>query len=141
MNKIIFDKHCSNKQNNLITGKLDLPPPVEAKPTPFFGMIKIPQHDYDKVFTKFCLRTLTRYDEIIRAQQEIRKECNDVAAKDIYNPNVTKTMKVDEFKQIQTSSITQTSYYLKETWLNKLKEIIKTNFGQAEAKGLSAFNL
>jgi hypothetical protein len=61
-------------------------------------MIKIPQHDYDKVFTKFCLRTLTRYDEIIRAQQEIRKECNDVAAKDIYNPNVTKTMKVDEFK-------------------------------------------
>ena len=39
-------------------------------------------------------------------------------------------MKVDEFKQIQTSSITQTSYYLKETWLNKLKEIIKTNFAE-----------
>jgi hypothetical protein len=44
-----------------------------------------------------------------------------VAAKDIYNPNITKTMKVDEFKQIQSSSTTQIGYYLKETWFNKLK--------------------
>jgi hypothetical protein len=67
-------------------------------------------------------------DEVIRAQQQIHKECNDVAARDIYNPNITKTMKVEEFKNVQTSSITQTSYYLKETWLNKIKEIIKTQF-------------
>ena len=100
MNKIIFDKHCSDKHNNLITGKLDLPPAPEAKPTPYFGMIKIPQHNFSGVFTQFCLGTLSRYEAVIRAQQEIRKECNDVAAKDIYNPNVTKTMKVDEFKQI-----------------------------------------
>ena len=37
-------------------------------------------------------------------------------------------MKVDDFLQIQASSISQTSYYLKETWVNKLKEIIKANF-------------
>jgi hypothetical protein len=46
-------------------------------------------------------------------------------------------MKVDEFKQIQTSSITQTSYYLKETWLNKLKEIIKTNFAETQDQAQS----
>jgi hypothetical protein len=34
---------------------------------------------------------------------------------------------VDEFSQIQTSSTQQTSFYLKETWVNKLKEIIKAN--------------
>jgi len=37
-------------------------------------------------------------------------------------------MKVDEFKQIQKSNISQLSYYLRETWVNKLKEIIKQNF-------------
>ena len=37
--------------------------------------------------------------------QEIRKECNDVRAKDIYNPNIAKAMKVDEFNKIQKSSI------------------------------------
>jgi dynein heavy chain len=100
MNKIIFDRHCAEKQNQLITGKLDLPPPAEKKEVPFFGMIRIPPHNFPEAMTKFCLRTLNRYKEVIVAQQKIRQECNDVAAKDIYNPNITKTMKVDEFKQI-----------------------------------------
>jgi hypothetical protein len=63
-----------------------------------------------------------------------------VAAKDIYNPNITKTMKVEEFKQIQNSSTTQIGYYLKETWLNKLKEIIKNQF-EKPGETLPGFNL
>lgn len=39
-------------------------------------------------------------------------------------------MKVNEFNQIQKSSTSQISYYLKETWVNKIKEIIKTNFAE-----------
>lgn len=62
--------------------------------------------------------------------QEIRKECNDVLLKDIYNPNITKSMRVNEFRQIQKSSTSQISYYLKETWVNKIKEIIKLNFAE-----------
>jgi hypothetical protein len=30
MNKIVFDKHCTEKSNNLITGKLELPEPLKA---------------------------------------------------------------------------------------------------------------
>jgi len=41
---------------------------------------------------------LQNKDEVIRAQQDIKKECNDVLVKDIYNPNITKTMRIDEFK-------------------------------------------
>ena len=37
-------------------------------------------------------------------------------------------MRVNEFNQIQKSATSQISYYLKETWVNKIKEIIKTNF-------------
>ena len=61
--------------------------------------------------------------------------------KDIYNPNITKTMRIDEFKQIQASSISQTSYYLRETWINKVKEIIKNNFQETSTTGKSWFNL
>jgi len=62
-----------------------------------------------------------------------------VAVKDVFNPNVTKTMKVDEFNQIQASSISQASYFLKETWVNKIKEIIKSSFSQqGESKNASA---
>lgn len=112
----------------MITGPLQLPAKKEQGETPYFGMISIPPHDFPKCFSKFCFKTLQVRHEVIRAQQDIRKECNDVAIKDIYNSNVTKTMKVDEFEKIQSSSISQTSYYLKETWVNKMKEIIKNNF-------------
>ena len=59
---------------------------------------------------------------------DIKKECNDVMTRDIFNPNITKTMRVEEFKQIQASSISQTSYYLRETWVGKLRDIVKNNF-------------
>jgi len=39
-------------------------------------------------------------------------------------------MRVNEFKQIQKSSTSQISYYLKETWVNKIKDIIKSNFAE-----------
>lgn len=39
-------------------------------------------------------------------------------------------MKVTDFNQIQKSSTSQISYYLKETWVNKIKDIIKTNFAE-----------
>ena len=79
---------------------------------------------------------------MIRAHQDIKKECNDVLVKDIYNPNITKTMRIDEFKQIQASSISQTSYYLRETWVNKVKEIIKSNFQESSSgSAKSWFNL
>jgi dynein heavy chain len=69
-------------------------------------------------------------DQSIRALQEIRKECNDVLLKDIYNPNITKPMRVSEFNQIQKSSTSQIAYYLRETWVNKVKDIVKTNFAE-----------
>lgn len=129
MNNIIFDKHLFEKSGNLITGPLHLPPRKEKGLAPYYGMIKIPQpkHSFAKTVSKFIFKTLQVKSEVIRAQQEIRKECNDVAEKDIFAPNITKTQTVDEFSQIQTSSTQQTSFYLKETWVNKLKEIIKAN--------------
>lgn len=42
-------------------------------------------------------------------------------------------MKVIEFKQIQQSATSQISYYLKETWVNKIKDIVKTNFAEDAA--------
>lgn len=68
MNNIIFDKHCSEKGNNLITGKLELPPAKEKKPSPYYGMIKIPPYSLAKKFSKFTFNTLQYKDEVIRAQ-------------------------------------------------------------------------
>jgi hypothetical protein len=98
MNKIIFDKHLDLKGNNLITGQLALPPPKPKKEAPYLGMITIPVHEaYSSVFNKFSQASLLMKDQVIRAQQEIRKECNDVGLKDIYNVNFTKTLTIKDF--------------------------------------------
>jgi hypothetical protein len=67
MNKIIFDKHLKEKGNELITGKLKLPPKPPAKLSPFYGMISIPPHNFPEQFSQFCFNTLQNKDEVIRA--------------------------------------------------------------------------
>lgn len=128
MNKIIFDKHLKEKgANGLITDSLTLPQETPAELTQYFGMISIPAHDYPSTVSKFIASTLLKTNEIVFALQDIKKECNDVTCRDIYNPNINKTMGIEDFKQIQNSSISQTSYYLRETWVNKIKDIIQMN--------------
>ena len=143
MNNIIFDKHLNEKGTNLITGQLHLPPKAEKKATPHLGMINtpVPKDSFAKTFSKFTFKTLQAKDEVICAQQEIRKECNEVAERDIYNPNINNTMSVDDFNQIQASSISQAAYYLKETWVTKIKEIIKVNHDKSLDGQRSWFNL
>lgn len=138
MNKIIFDKHMKNRGSELIAGSLKLPPEAKKKQSPYYGMISIPEHDWPTSFYNFCANTLISNSQVILAINEIKKECNDVLMRDIYNPNITKTLKVEDFKQIQHSSISQTSYYLRETWVNKIKDIIKTKFALA---GQGWFNI
>lgn len=130
MNKIIFDKHLDSNGPLLISGPLVLPKKKEKEQAPYMGMITIPPHNFPEQFSNFCFNSILNKDQSIRAMQEIRKECNDVLLKDIYNPNITKSMRVNEFRQIQKSSTSQISYYLKETWVNKIKEIIKLNFAE-----------
>lgn len=134
MNKIIFDKHLKEKSgsNGLITGSLTLPPPKPVSLPPYFGMITIPPHDYPGTFSKFDAATLLKTNEVVLALHEIKKECNDVMTRDIFNPNINKTMGIEDFKQIQNSSISQTSYYLRETWVNKIKDIIKGHFNNLD---------
>ena len=42
---------------------------------------------------------------------------------------------------MQASAISQQSYYLKETWVTKIKEIIKQNYNEAQEGNRSWFNL
>ena len=64
-----------------------------------------------------------------------------MAERDIFNPNINNTMSVDDFNQIQASSISQAAYYLKETWVTRIKEIIKQNHQEAAEGQRSWFNL
>ena len=70
-------------------------------------MVPIPQHDFPEQFSNFCFKSLYIKEEAIRAMVEIRTECNQLLADNrIFNVANTKHLRVEEFKQIQSSSIT-----------------------------------
>lgn len=137
MNKIIFDKHMEEKNGDLIASNLQLPPKEPPPPVPHFAMVSIPPHDFPEQFSNFCFNTLYVKEEVIHAMVDIKAECNEVLNQEIYNTKL-KTMRLEDFKQIQSGSISQRAYYLKETWVNRLKEIIKSYFSGV---GKGWFNL
>ncbi len=137
MNKIIFDKHMEEKNGDLIASNLSLPPKEAPAPVPHYAMVSIPPHDFPEQFSNFCFNTLYVKEEVIHAMVDIKAECNEVLNQEIYNTKL-KTMRLEDFKQIQSGSISQRAYYLKETWVNRLKEIIKSYFSGV---GKGWFNL
>ena len=127
MNKIIFDKHMKGKGKELIGGTLMLPPPLRPKHK-YFGMVQIPTHSFPETFAAFGFESILMRLEAIKAGERINLECLEAQEKEIFNTNLTKTLKLEEFKQIEVSSISQCSYYLRETWVSKVKDVIKDKF-------------
>lgn len=141
MNKIIFDRHMKDKNSELITSSLTLPPDETPKEKPYYGLINIPPHNFPEQFSQFSLNTLLGKDEVIKVMQIIRKECNDANLRNIYNTNITHTMSVRDFEGSQNGSITSTTNYLKNQWGETIKKAIIENFQQQPGAPKSWFNL
>ena len=120
---------------------LTLPPQATKKESPYYALVNIPPHNFPEQFSQFCFNTLMNKDEVIRAMQIIRKECNDANLRNIYNTNITHTMSVRDFEGSQNGSITSTTNYLKNQWGEAIKQTIQENFREAPGGPKSWFNL
>lgn len=133
MNKIIMEKTLEKSEEELkdmIPANLQLPENAPPKETPYFGMVPIPQHDFPEQFSNFCFKSLYIKEEAIRAMVEIRTDCNLLLKENrIFNVQSSKTMRVEEFKQIQSSSIATIIHNTGEQgWILRLAKIIKASF-------------
>lgn len=138
MNKIIFDKHINESGKDLIASNLTLPPPQPPKPASEYGMVQIPKHDFPEQFSNFCFNSLYIKEEVIQSLDKIKEQCLGVTLeKEIFNTNFTKTMRLEEFKQIEFGAISQVALYL-NAWKDNIQNIIQTSF-QNVGKGW--FNL
>lgn len=125
---------------DMIPANLTLPPIAPQKDTPYFGMTPIPQHDFPEQFSNFCFNSLYIKEEVINAMVEIRAECNQLLAdNNIFDVSVNKTLRVEEFKQIQSSSVAQIKFNTREQgWVGRLEKIIKLSFTEV---GKGWFNI
>jgi len=100
------------------------------KECPYFAMIPIPAHDFPKKFSDFCFNSLYIKQEVIEAMVKIRTSCNDlIINKRLFDCSKDKTIRLEEFKQIQNSANAQMKYATGEQWVNKtLCKIINDSF-------------
>jgi dynein heavy chain len=91
---------------DIVPANLTLCPPPPPKACPYFGQVPIPKHEFPESFSNFCFNSLFIRNEVIRAMVQIREDCNNVMRDNrIFNVKLSKTMRVEEFKQHQNSSI------------------------------------
>jgi len=133
MNLIIMEKNIDKSeedQKEMIPNYLTMPPKIPDREIPFFGMVPIPQHDFPEQFSNFCFRSLYIKEEVIKAMVEIRTECNMLLLENkLFDCKIEGNKRLEEFKQIQNSSIGTIKVNTSETgWVGKLKNIIQLSF-------------
>lgn len=153
-NKIIFDKfYNSRKQKKLIINNLKLPENsnsaydsnpqiVNGEPVSnvrYLGLEYVPPYKYIESYKNFTFKTLLCRKEIIDCLQKIRDECNKIKDSfNIYNLGILKPLRLQEFKQIQTSSIEHLVKKLEFEWIKTIKETLEKSLNGV---GKGSFNL
>ena len=137
MNKIVFNKHLNSSGKELILSKLTLPPAPPAKRPARYAMVQIPKHDFSDQFSNFCFKSLYIKEEVVGSLEKIKDQCLSASEKEIFNVNFTKTMRLEEFRQIQMGAISQVALYL-NAWKDNISSIISMSF---QDMGKGWFNL
>ncbi len=149
MNKIIFDKYLdanldqldnkdifpiklnleaiqqenSRFQNRKYYGMMRLQSQDGAKEYVYENQKKqaLEPRDFTETFKNFCFASLYIKEEVIKALQDIRKECNKVLELRMYNYDQNElpaNMHLEEFKNIQDAATSKLFYKLKGEWVN-----------------------
>ena len=139
LNKIVFDKSINDPSQKSLKSQLQLCLREEKEsPVPQSGVFQIPQHDFPKHYSDFCFNSFYTKPEAIDALRIVTHECLEVLEMRLFNTHFTKSLRLDEFEQQQSSSIAQLHHFLKETWSHSLKSAVKTSLKDV---GKGWFNL
>jgi dynein heavy chain len=149
MNQIVMEKFMElspEESKDMIPHGLTMPPKMPPRKVPYFGQITIPPHDFATQFSNFCFNSLYIKEEVINATNEIRHECNNLLkGNQIWNTKLDengrekKVLRIEEFKQLQTSAIQIMKFNTgKEGWVGKLEKSIKQHFSKV---GKGWFNI
>jgi dynein heavy chain len=150
MNQIVMEKFMElppEESKDMIPHGLTMPPRMPPRKVPYFGQITIPPHDFATQFSNFCFNSLYIKEEVINATNEIRHECNNLLkSNQIWNTKIDenggekKVLRIEEFKQLQSSAIQMMKFNTGKDagWVGKLEKSIKQHFSKV---GKGWFNI
>ncbi|CAK83095.1 unnamed protein product (macronuclear) [Paramecium tetraurelia] len=142
MNKIIFDKYLDDEQQDENYPKLRLPAKERKKDVRYYGWMELEASKgvmekwikpltFDELNKNFGFSTLYVSQEVVKALQDIRHECNQVLKESLFDFSKREgALHLDEFKHMQENATTSLMYQLKGTWVPTMIKIIKDRFAE-----------
>lgn len=124
MNKIVFEESVRDPSQAELFAGLELPAAEPPKAVSEVALVPVPTHPFVEHFQEFSFATFL-VPEVIKALHSVRVECDRVAQERFFAFEFAKTVRLDEFEQIQTSICNQCVTFLKENWMHSLKTGVK----------------
>lgn len=93
----------------------------------YLGVVRVPFHDFPKHFSNFCFHSFYTKLEAITALVKVNSECLRLQKLSVFNTSISKSVRLEEFEQLQNSSMVQLSSFLKDKWILSLKNCIKNS--------------
>ena len=109
-NRMIFDREIEDGRFDHIDLAFAEPSPI----VPEFGKVQVPAFDLKEAKENFDFSTFLSKIEVIKTLSKVRTECDKLASSSIFAVNITKTVKLDEFEQIQAQALTNMKSQLKD---------------------------
>ena len=140
MNKLLFDQAAT--QNGALAQvfrTMPLPKPLPAAQPPVFGQVQIAPHNFGNAMRALHANTyLNHQEEVCLALHRIRDECDQVLTTNVFvvPPNIDshRPMVLDDFDELETTSITQRQMMLKDQWAANIKEHIKDSLSKTNSE-------
>jgi len=95
---------------------------------PWFALWPVPEYNFTHMFSSFCFASLYIKQEVVGTLCSIMRENLNQMSQCMYAIQYPKVMKVDQFRQLQRTTIAQMAQRIKDSWVGKLKKIIIHNF-------------
>jgi hypothetical protein len=125
MNSIIF-KSCKNDQGmSHVWDSLRLPPKTEPKKVPKYGVVENAEHDFPEQFINFSFQTFLTSVDALSVMLRVREECNRMLFLRLFSTKVTRSLRLEEFLQQQTTYTRSVTRQLKVDWTTKISQSIK----------------
>eukprot|EP00958_Prasinococcus_capsulatus_P020419 scaffold2645_cov378-Prasinococcus_capsulatus_cf.AAC.24 len=123
--------HDTKSQRVLLRLAGTVPPATEPRCVPSCGVMDVSyshQYSFQESFNDFSFASFLTNPDVNSARVKVRTECLKIMKQPLFNTHFTKTLRLDEFEQVQVQVSDQLSNYLKESWTVTLKNIIRNSF-------------
>lgn len=153
MNRIVFDVHLLDQRadndpmHKGLRAMADRSPVASAvlrapsgfERTPMQALVPIPPHRFAETFAELCLATLRVRPEVVVALHKIKEACERVVRDGtVYHTSFRKPLRLEEFRQLQRTTLQSAHYQLKSLWTAQLHQIVLTEFSSV---GKGWFNI